>query len=409
MKKLISLFLLTAIVFSLAGCVKPENEPKPYEGPAVTSLALENVSYMDGGGRTIYNIDFAENKATCRNVNSWNNIDETTVIATFDDSAEKSFIDGIYNAGLFDIKDYYSIQADDGGGWGLTISFADGTEKKSAGSNAAPEVVFAACSQHAVDLMGVAIFGYLGYKEPPPRVWVSLEYTCEDQTFTYSNMTLERVDYRWNSEKYDDNVLNGYVAAVRQSGTNITDRGTYKAVIDTSLYGERERFLFCEIWSCNNDIKQSDMRLEKITPWFDSIEMPVQVDRIYIVKLRFLDGDFIEYVFGTSKPEKMHSGASYCLNKDQENEYKLTLRYDGDFNLRTPDDVDKNLKGSYSTENIDGVDRIVLRPNTGGTIVFDYYGATLILNRSLSTKVVSDLKFGDGDVLFTDDGWDKTE
>ena len=308
MKKIAFMLILLTLVFSLISCDTWINIDNQYDGEEVTSLTYQKTDYM-GGSSITYVFDFVKNtvKATCYEPMS----DTTTTVffRFFTEIAEKRFIGAIYAGGLFDIKDkYITYGVSDGSGWELEIAFADGTSKKSTGSNAGPGKTFAACSQAFVDICGRDVLGNTNhYIYMPPTIKVSYNYTYNGERFVYSNVKKQIANGKWNGREYGANDTQSYYELNENSGNAICVSGCdYNIVIDTSEYGEHKEFVYFQITSYNYDSELSDMRVEKSCEWFDSVELEMELDRIYVIMFEFDDGDFLEYTFNTrfedSKP-----------------------------------------------------------------------------------------------------------
>ena len=141
----------------------------------------------------------------------------------------------------------------------------------------------------------------------PPTIKVSYNYTYNGERFVYSNVKKQIANGKWNGREYGANDTQSYYELNENSGDAICVSGCdYNIVIDTSEYGEHKEFVYFQITSYNYDSELSDMRVEKSCEWFDSVELEMELDRIYVIMFEFDDGDFLEYTFNTrfedSKP-----------------------------------------------------------------------------------------------------------
>ena len=352
--------------------------------------------------------DFVKNTVKVNRYEPMEDDSTTKFLCFFTETSEKKFLGAIYAGGLFDIEaSYINDHILDGGGWELEIAFADGTSKKSTGSNAAPEKTFVACSQAFVDICGVDVLGYKNYVEPLPTITVSYNYTYNGEKFVYGYVYKELVGVKWNDLERSDNTLNKYYAASEGFGDTIcVSDCDYNIVIDTLKYGDHKKFVNCQITSYNYDRMQSDMRIEKVCTWFDSIELSMDLDRIYVIMLTFSDGDFIEYVFNTRSEDSKPGIGIYNYEKG-DHDISISLKRDNNFHFiyYTAEGNKRWFDGTYSYEEIGDKDRLVLTVPDGSRLVLDYYAMTLCLNREYSTMNITEFGFDDGTVLFSSNQW----
>ena len=148
-----------------------------YDGVPVTKIISVTVNYM-GGIRTTKTLDFVNNKITyLRTIGSPKDTDDSKIEekASFLEEDEKYMIDRFYTYGLFDLEERYLSDKNimDGGGWGVSIYFEDGSVRTSSGSNAGPKGVFPKCAIAIYDITHYEFWtvppGYIA----PPKIGIS--------------------------------------------------------------------------------------------------------------------------------------------------------------------------------------------------------------------------------------------
>jgi len=68
----------------------------------------------------------------------------------------------------------------------------------------------------------------------------------------------------------------------------------------TANYGDYEKFKKCEVYSYDNNEQLSGEQKIVDKGWFDQIDFDLELNKIYVIKLCFKDGDFVEYTFNTN-------------------------------------------------------------------------------------------------------------
>ena len=300
MKKALSLVLaIITLLCCLVGC---SEAIKKYDKTPLISLTYTHVDY-NGGYTTEYLFDFEQNILTRHSYLPGNEeIDRLETLATFSDEQEKTLINRLYTYGLFDIKKEYKSPPGiiDGGGWNLKISYNDGTNKTSSGSNNSPSYVFSKCTEAFFDICGD---GGVGRVPPeyhtPPNISYSLDFTIGNHTTSQGATSLvERGNYKWNG--FEETSQNYFQLNQNRSFPYALDKNTtYEFVLYTSNYGNYDRFKECVVLSYdfNEELSGEEIVIKK--GWFKQIEFTLQTNKIYVVKLSFRNGDFVEYTFNT--------------------------------------------------------------------------------------------------------------
>lgn len=300
MKKALSLVLaIITLLCCLVGCSEAIKE---YDKTPLISLTYTHVDY-NGGYTTEYLFDFEQNIVTRHSYLPGNEeIDRLETLATFSDEQEKTLINRLYTYGLFDIKKEYKSPPGiiDGGGWNLKISYNDGTNKTSSGSNNSPSYVFSKCTEAFFDICGDGVVGRVPPEyHTPPSISYSLDFTIGNHTTSQGATSLvERGNYKWNG--FEETSQNYFQLNQNRSFPYALDKNTtYEFVLYTSNYGNYDRFKECVVLSYdfNEELSGEEIVIKK--GWFKQIEFTLQTNKIYVVKLSFRNGDFVEYTFNT--------------------------------------------------------------------------------------------------------------
>ena len=64
-------------------------------------------------------------------------------------------------------------------------------------------------------------------------------------------------------------------------------------------YEDYDKFQKCIVTSYDYSKELSNEKIHYSGKWFDQIEFELELDRIYLVRLEFKNGDFVEYTFNT--------------------------------------------------------------------------------------------------------------
>ena len=300
MKKILASILASSVLLCcLAGCSEGVKE---YDKTPLTSLTYTQVDY-NGGFTTEYLFDFDKNIATIHSyLPTDGENDSMETLAEFSDEQEKALIDKLYTYGLFDIKKEYRSPPGiiDGGGWGLRIDYSDGTAKISNGSNNSPSSVFSKCAKAFFDICGDGVVARVPSEYyTPPSISYAIHYTVgNNNTSEGATAFVEIGNYKWNGfEEASQNYFR--LNQSRSFPYELNGNIAYKLVLYTANYGDYDRFNRCVVasYDYNESLSGEEVVIEK--GWFKQIEFDLQVNKIYVVKLSFKNGDFVEYTFNT--------------------------------------------------------------------------------------------------------------
>lgn len=301
MKKTLAFTL--AVVMLLCCLVGCSESLKEYDKTPLISLTYTQVDY-NGGFTTEYLFDFETNIATRHSyLPTDDENDRLETLAEFSEEQEKTLIDKLYTYGLFDIKEEYKSPPGivDGGGWNLKIGYNDGSIKESSGSNNSPNYVFSKCAKAFFDICGNGVVARVPSEYyTPPSISYAIHSTFKSTTTSQGATSLvERGNYKWNG--FEDGSKNYYQLNQNSSFPFELDfeNIAYEFVLYTSNYGDYDRFKECIVvsYDFNEELSGEEVIIEK--GWFKQIEFDLQVNKIYVVKLIFKNGDFVEYTFNT--------------------------------------------------------------------------------------------------------------
>ena len=297
MKK-IAIIILIVITFMSSSCSSNKRED-------IVKITYQTVDY-NGGYTTNAVLNF-ENNEYRRNAYLPENTDfkepELELIKTFSDEEEKEFIKGINDAGLLNIKEHYEKSGIiDGGGWTLIIEFSDGTIFKSTGSNDSPQNVFNKCSTYFYDLCNEEVMGMLPqYYKDQPNVSYTL-YVFEGEKRISATMGLPYIkkgNYKWNKRSSFDN--NYYDMNNDQEENNsFFDSYSYKLRLSTYNYDFDDRFTNITIYEYDFNKELSNDKTIYTGKWFKQIELDIELNKIYVYRLEFKNGNYVEYTFNTA-------------------------------------------------------------------------------------------------------------
>ena len=300
MKRLFSQILaLTVILCCLVGCSAGIEE---YDKTPLMSLTYTKVNY-NGGFTQEYFFDFEKNVVIRHSfLPGDEENDRVETLAEFSDEQEKTLIDKLYTYGLFDIRKEYSSPPGivDGGGWSLKINYVDGTGKESSGSNNSPSSVFSKCAKAFFDICGDGVVARVPSEYyTPPSLSYAIHSTVGDNTASQGGTSLvERGNYKWNG--FEETSKNIFSLNQNRSFTcELDENATYEFVLYTANYGDYDRFKKCVVtsYNFNEELSGEEVVIEK--GWFRQIEFDLQTNKIYVVKLSFKNGDFVDYTFNT--------------------------------------------------------------------------------------------------------------
>lgn len=300
MKKFFAFCLALLIpLCCLFGC---SDSVKEYDKTPLTTLTYTRVDY-NGGFTEEYLFDFEKNVATKHSyLPTEEEHGKVRTLVEFSEEEEKALIDRLYTYGLFEIKEEYKSPPGimDGGGWTLKIAYSDGVCKESKGSNNSPESVFSECAKAFFDLCGDGVVAYVpSAYYTPPNVSYAINSTVGNHLISQGAPSLgQRGSYRWNG--FGETSADYFQLNRDASFPYELDENTaYDLMLYTANYGSYSRFQKCTVisYDFNAELTGEEVVIEK--GWFKQIEFDLQFNKIYVVKLSFKNGDFVEYTFNT--------------------------------------------------------------------------------------------------------------
>ena len=279
-----------------------------YDGTPLSRIIFSTVDY-NGGYTAEYIIDFDENTVKYRGFLPYGGEEsEYELLKEFTDEDEEILIDKLYSNDLFELEDYYDSPDGiiDGGGWGLIIEFTDGSTKESGGSNNSPKYIFSGCAKAFYSLCGYGIVGSVSpdYYSPPN---ISYSFSKKDNggMMNYGSFC-HRGDYSWNgfsSSETDIYELN----AAKKTPYEYYEDEEYKLSIYTANYSNiyyYEKFTSITITSYDYDESLTNEKEVYSGGWFSQTGIDIELNKIYLVRLDFDNGDFVEWTFNTLTTER---------------------------------------------------------------------------------------------------------
>lgn len=408
MKTLLILLLPVFLLSCLVGCYNKSTDPiilLEYPGVPLSSIEYRTVDYM-GGASVTYNIDFVSNTTTVtRRIPDFSEDaedyfrTETEVVGSFTDEDERLFINRIYSFGFFSIKDRYEpmFPVMDGGGWDLVVEYDNGQQKRSSGSNAAPGSIFANCAIPFYLLTGVDVLGRVPSSYIyPPNISYSVDYSYANHHYSgNAQINVKRADYLWNDHRQSGSDLYQLNCGENDVDSSLLLSGEYKLAVYTSNYHGYDRFIHCEIKNYDLDPTLSGEKIVYSSGWFKNESIPLELNKIYLVTLSFLNGDYVQYTFHTAAADRKINYGKYSYNVFNQGKCELTIDEDGSFTLNPFSYIDKNfndpdaskepLVGSWNFEYIDGVEHLVLTANSGERLVFNFSAVGIYLDIEKTT------------------------
>lgn len=385
MKKLGFLLVTLVMFISLVGC----GGIREYKGSKISSLTIETIKYL-GGITTEYIIDFENNnvKKVMKNPEVLEE-NENEVIARFTEDQEKLLVNKCYTYGLFNLKEEYIATKPiaDGAGWSITINYANGKSKKSIGQNAIPVTVFSKCAMAFYDICNDGIIYHVSEEYYlPPEISVSFGY--ESDNFHYSSNTLSEIkltNYKWIN--FDKTSVDLYLLNNSINKNPIFLKGyNYKLTLYTANYNYSKKFYKLELFSYDYNENLSNEKLILLDGWIKQKTVNLELDKIYVLKLSFRNGDFAEYTFNTKSVNSKLLFGKYQYNIYRKGFSSLKINEDNTFELdkfkyfsNEYQELDK-LTGTYTFEIIDGKEYLCLYANESEKIVFSYDAIRLILD-----------------------------
>lgn len=300
MKKIVSILIVLVLCIGLCGCVHGK-KIKQYEGTPLTQLTFETVDYH-GGFTTTYVFDFAENTVKTR---GYLPVDgskpDFETLTEFTEQQEQTLINKLYSFGLFNIKAEYKSPPGilDGGGWTLQIIYADETTKVSRGSNNTPKAVFKNCATAFYDICHDGIVAHVDAAYYcPPNLSYALQFTVGNTTTSQGSDFSARGNYKWNGfEETSCDIFQ--INQEFEQPYELNADTKYTLVLYTANYHYLTRFTKCEVSSFDYNENLSGEKIIVDMGWFEQIEFDLELNKIYVIKLSFANGDFVEYTFNT--------------------------------------------------------------------------------------------------------------
>ncbi len=294
MKKTKSFILCVALLLVLAGCRAEEKAPAPAQ-VLLKSLQFDMSSYLVGF-TTSYVFDFEKNVVQESSIyQRYYDEPQFTQIAAFSDDQEKTLIEKLDSFGFFDQEEDYPPPGVvyDGGGWDLTVEYADGTVKRSKGNNNFPKL-FADCAKAFYDICERGVCAYVPeeYYSPPYML------SCSMGNHYYDGFG-KRLDYRWNGFKSEGNSI-----CDANKMTSFPDRlykeaqYKYKMTLCTdSRYDSIVKNYSVKYY--DDSIPLADPTPVRSGEWYKETSFELELDKIYLIRLDFKNGDFAEFTFNT--------------------------------------------------------------------------------------------------------------
>ncbi|MBE6131195.1 MAG: hypothetical protein E7183_05690 [Erysipelotrichaceae bacterium] len=305
MKKIIYLIICLFSGLLLFSC--SASNIKTYSGTPILSLEYVSIDYMGGSTRK-YIFDFEKNELYLESEipsfdeeSIYDFVTDVNKLKTFTEEEEITLINKLYTYGLFKIKDNYKAPSGimDGGGWNLAVEYSDGNKKVSKGSNNSPKKVFKNCATAFYDICGDGIVAYVSREYYlPPKVGYSFK---TDNMLYSSDSLVKMVNYKWNNfESLDNSIyeINENADFDYEFYPNIN----CKIVLDTHNYNNAysyKKFKKCIVisYDYNKDLTNENILYDD--GWFKQISIDIEYNKIYVIRLEFKNGDYVEYTFNS--------------------------------------------------------------------------------------------------------------
>lgn len=358
-KTLIILILFLTFAFSSScscnGDVDYYTEIKEYTGTKVKSIQYKYFDdYSTNIPTKIAYLDFDENKY-------YNNIknDEKILHHEFTEQEEKQFIDGVYSAGLFNIRKEYIYKISNNNSenefievlltstintftYNLVIEFEDGSVIESRGENDLPIDLFNRCSIYFYMLCREEVLGTLPYHYfdlPDAQIFIDVQtqYPSTNSDFT---LPIHLSNYIRRYKELKNNLYE--LHEEKYNGVMLLNDETYVAKFDTSNLNKKE-FKKIEIKMYDYNSMLSNETTIVNTEWFDIYEIQLEFNKIYSYKVYYTNDDYFEYSFHTLsgdilsqyhyKYQKVNSDndSNAYLLFDNNNKFELVVEDNGVF------------------------------------------------------------------------------
>lgn len=186
-KMLVAIIAVTFLLCAFASC------SLEYKGKDIVSIEKTSVDYMGGitSGQILY-LNTGEIYSFYNNPYLPEESYENKLEFSYDPALSNEIVNEFYKIGIFNLRSRYEplTPVMDGGGWTLTITYADGSTKISSGSNAGPYTKFEKAGKVFYDITGGDFISAPSgeYKYAPP-ISIGLQYFDERTNTTYVNGT----------------------------------------------------------------------------------------------------------------------------------------------------------------------------------------------------------------------------
>ena len=317
MKRIICKILLLSFVVSIFICASSCGIVElEYSGKEIASIEYVTVDYM-GGVQSKSKIDFT----TCGVYESYiipgqeEDSYDYQLDYSFDSEISDDIINAFYNEGILSLLPIYSniLPVMDGGGWNFIITYADGTTKKSSGSNAGPYNIFRKADEAFFLLTGHEFLGYcdeefmsppmihIGFGAYPDKDKVKGNYCLyKDSNGVYSSA------YLWNNKKVEGDQINYLPYFTFADNYEPASYYSVSFTVYTSIFGFKKARAYS--YTENVEDKQS-VKVEKYSQYMSgdncvrSFHFEVEPNKNYIIELELKYGT-AEYYISTMALEK---------------------------------------------------------------------------------------------------------
>ena len=321
--------------------IQPEQFEK-YTGAPLTSITITNES--NNGYTYIHTVDLVENKVIKETIEDKTLISGSTkeVLSIFSDEKKVMFLNKLYTYGFFDLKERQGTDSDfrvnynpfsHSSHWNIDISYTDGSVKKYERNvtNFKKEVSIN-CSKAFYDICGYGIVGATPqYYYTPSKLGYILTYSDEHgKLVTEKKRTIisERLSYSWNGFESDKNDIYAtneemgyYFTNVNEDAYNYKYRMTVctEQLFDAATQTNARRYIVTSYDYCEEltNKKIVGISVFGLTPTFK-----LEMDKIYVVRMEFDYGNFVEYTFNT----KVSKDEIYLQRPETNLEFWITER-----------------------------------------------------------------------------------
>ncbi|MDO9629154.1 MAG: hypothetical protein Q7I99_04560 [Acholeplasmataceae bacterium] len=285
---LFTLSLVMLLIFSLCSSYE-------YKGKDILAIEYIKVNY-NGGYTKVTKIELVNCQVLSKEYLPTDEvIDEFSIDNNFQEDSIDLFLNQIGEAGIFDLKAHYQSPGGiiDGGGWTLTIYYADGTSKISAGENNYPVTVFKKADYAFYNLYGDDLFGTIpsSYMNPP-SIDIAFIYSIDNNHYSQGYSGLSAINYNWNKSIVDNVDVIEY--ANQHQIHEFDSSYDYKFVLWTANY----EYKFSKMIITSYDLSGNNEKEIESSGWFKQKEYNLEFNRVYVIKITFAYGT-CEFVFST--------------------------------------------------------------------------------------------------------------